>query len=115
MNLRNIKTTVIEREKLVDYLLSPFHSKGRGKAEFFHTLGYDQFSWRSLERDIRALGSRDLVYVEDTSYGSKYVADGEIVGPNGRTAWVRTVWIVYFGTDVLKFLTAYPQGKANDH
>jgi len=117
MDYRSFTDVVIERQKLLDYLLSPTHNVGQCKAEFFQLLGYHQLTWMVLERDIRGLLVPDveLVPAGDTSHGVKYTVSGQLVGPNGRAARVLTVWIVRPAHSVLRFVTAYPEGAANEH
>jgi hypothetical protein len=35
------KTTVIAREKLLDYILNPAHPDGKSKARYLQEIGYD--------------------------------------------------------------------------
>ena len=39
---------VVSQEKLVGYLLSPFHPMGRHKARFFRQLGYTAANWQAF-------------------------------------------------------------------
>jgi len=41
LKLPNAERGVVEREKIVDYLLNPTHPDNGGKAEFFFSLGFD--------------------------------------------------------------------------
>lgn len=110
MDVREFDDIVIERQKILDYLLSPVHHIGQYKAEFFLALGYHQLVWRTLEHDIRALLQEELVHAGETPHGIKFTAKGCITGPNGRSARILTVWIVQPGHNVLRFVTAYPEG-----
>ena len=111
MDIRDIRAIIIQKEKILDYLLSPVHSKGQGKAEFFGSLGYHQLLWRTLEHDIRNLAPDNLIEAGANEYGVKFIAKGIIVGPNGKSARILTVWMVYFGDDVLKFITLIRREK----
>ena len=42
-------------------------------------------------------------------HGRKYIVEGRIETPGGRTPLVRTVWIVDQGFDTPRLVTAYPQ------
>jgi hypothetical protein len=42
MKLPNADKLVIEREKIVDYLLNPTHRFGGSKARFFDRFGFDR-------------------------------------------------------------------------
>lgn len=52
MPLRNAHLAVVERHKVVDYLLNPSHPDNGGKAQFFESLA---FSLDDPERLIEAL------------------------------------------------------------
>ena len=104
---------VIERRKILEYLLSPTHHVGQYKAEFFRSLGYHQLKWSVLERDIRGLLAGNPNHAGRTIHGAKYTLSGKITGPNGKSAWILTVWIVHPATNVLRFVTAYPEGRAD--
>ncbi|MFW6193616.1 MAG: DUF6883 domain-containing protein [Gemmatimonadota bacterium] len=43
-----------------------------------------------------------------TRHGMKYVVDGELTTPDGRTARIRTVWIAQPGNPRPRLVTAYP-------
>jgi hypothetical protein len=45
----------------------------------------------------------------ETVHGKKYIVDGAIETPSGKTPVVRTVWIVDEGSDVPRLVTAYPR------
>jgi hypothetical protein len=103
----------VEPAKVQDYLLSREHSVGRFKAAFFASLGYDAARWQELEADLRNLAQSAEARLGDrTRYGQKYEIDGTLIGPRGKSASVRTVWIVRFGEEVPRFVTAFPGGRA---
>jgi hypothetical protein len=109
MDILNFRAVVIERRKILDYLLSPIHHVGQYKAEFFQSLGYHQLVWKVLERDIRDLLKGQLLRGGETPHGTKYTLSGWIIGPNGKSARILTVWIVPPAHNVLRFVTAYPE------
>ncbi|HTR00715.1 MAG TPA: hypothetical protein VMH83_12015 [Candidatus Acidoferrum sp.] len=109
MDIRAFDVVLVERHKILDYLLSPVHTVGQFKAEFFQSLGYHQLLWRLLERDLRGVLANGLQAAGESDFGTKYTASGLITGPNGKQAWVLTVWIVQPATNVLRFVTAYPE------
>ena len=58
---------------------------------------------------LRELAARFPVAKESASrHGVKYVVDGALRTPVGKTLTVRTVWIVDQGSDTPRFVTAYP-------
>ena len=100
---------VIERRKLVLYLLNLDHPTGSAKAKFF--LGHG-FSVESPERLAAALLSHtqqvdpDVRRVGDAV---KLVFTGPIRTPNGTTPFVRSVWQQDRGRGDARLLTAYPR------
>ncbi|MEM2126510.1 MAG: hypothetical protein QXQ53_08960 [Candidatus Methanosuratincola sp.] len=109
MKLPHAEHAQIEARKIRDYLLSPTHPLGRFKAAFFRTLGYTQENWERLVQDLKEQHLvLDVKEVEETAYGRKYSIEGPLVGPNGRSALVVSVWIVEEGEEVPRFVTAYP-------
>ncbi len=47
-----------------------------------------------------------------TFYGQKYEILGTLTGPNGNTAWVRTIWIILTGETGPRLVTLIPAEKA---
>ena len=45
---------------------------------------------------------------QPSEFGTKYEIRATIVGPTGRQAVIRTVWIVNVGEDRPRFITAFP-------
>jgi hypothetical protein len=107
-NIPNAESALIDRRKLSEYLLARSHPVGRGKARFFERLGFSADDPDALEAALRALVVNPAaVSQEDTGFGTKYIADGQLRGAGGA-AFVRTVWIVDAGAETPRFVTAYP-------
>jgi Domain of unknown function (DUF6883) len=107
----NADRAVIEPAKLRGYLLSRTHPIGRFKAPFFQALGYSSEDWRQLEADLRSQHlPKEAAADEPTPYGRKFVIRATLVGPNGTSAVLVTVWVVRAGEDFARFVTAYPEG-----
>jgi hypothetical protein len=101
---------VIPLEKLRDYILSPTHPDGRGKAAFLGRLGYHQADWRRLEADLRRqILTREARSAAQSPWGLKYEILGPLTGPNGTTAWVRSIWIVPAGETTPRLVTLIPE------
>jgi hypothetical protein len=99
---------VIEPAKVRDYLLSREHPVGRFKAVFFESLGYSAEAWQQLEADLRTLAAAGEASLGDrTKYGQKYEVHGTVSGPSGRSARAVTAWIVRWGEDAPRFVTAF--------
>jgi len=99
----------VPRRKLLDYLLSPSHPVGKGKAAFFHQHGFDESSVADLEIGLLAIArSEEAVRMEETPYGQKFTVDGILEAPGGRSVRLRTVWILETGSRAPRFVTAFP-------
>jgi fructoselysine-6-P-deglycase FrlB-like protein len=100
---------VIDRAKVVDYLLSESHPVGRFKSVFFTALGYSEAAWEVLAADLqRHATDNEAVATEATQYGQKYEVRGSLKAPTGRTVVVITVWIILHGEHSPRFVTAFP-------
>jgi hypothetical protein len=103
---------IITPEKLRDYLLSPTHPDGHGKAEYLARLGYSQAEWRQLEADLRDQHlSREAEPSRPSPYGKKYEILGPLTGPNGASAWVRTIWIILTSEKQARLVTLIPEER----
>jgi hypothetical protein len=114
MILPNADSLIVAEEKVVNYLLNPEHPDGAPKAQFFRMLGFETEQWKILATGLRDVG-RSSPVVKDVSspHGHKYIVDGELVGPNGTVAWVRTVWIIDRGEQTPRLVTAYPAMRSH--
>ena len=110
MKLPNAAKAVVEREKVAGYLLNPAHPDNGGKAQFFLGLGFQRDDWRPLAAAFRKLvEGQSAAKSMDSPHGRKYIVDGQIETPSGKTPLLRTVWIVDRGFDTPRLVTAYPQ------
>ena len=101
---------VLDVAKIRNYLLSHGHPVGGMKAAFFREMGYEPGDWRMLEADLLALASQASLEVgRFDEYGCRYQQRGVLIGPNGHSARVVTVWIRRTGESALRFVTAYPE------
>lgn len=109
MILPNASSAIVSEDKIVEYLLNPMHPDGGPKAIFFLSLGYNIDNWKALADDLFDMALRTPVssWVE-SDYGTKYIIEGYITGPNDRVADIRSVWIVDDGNDAPRLVTAYP-------
>ncbi len=106
------ESAVIEPIKLRDYLLSMDHPQGRSKAVFLAVLGYERENWGQLATDIRTqILPLEARHTADSPWGSKYEILGLLKGPNGREAWVQTVWMVPHGKTGARLVTLVPGKK----
>lgn len=110
--LSNAHLALVERKKIVEYLLNAAHPDNGGKARFFIAHGFQPEDWEQL-----ALALRNLILVSsasrsvETAHGTKHIVDGAIQTPLGTTPWVRTVWIVDGEDATPRLVTAYPHER----
>lgn len=115
MKLPNSRLALIDREKVTEYLLNPEHPDNGGKAAFFVALGFSSDGWETLVDALCKLTLTAPVTREmETVHGIKYIVEGEIKGPLGKTASVRTIWIVDAETSFPRLVTAYPYGRRDE-
>jgi hypothetical protein len=112
VQLPGAEQAIVEPGKVRDYLLSPEHPVGRGKARFFTALGFRRAEWPALQTALRQLACEGEASLgEATAFGQKYRVRGTIQGPTGRIAVVESAWIILAGEDVPRLVTAFPGGS----
>ena len=112
MTLPNAERAIVPWSKVVAYLLSPTHPRGRHKARFFARFGFAQDRYDVFAAALREHAMRsDVVEVTDTPLGTRYTVEGPIVSPDGRNPNVRVVWFTERGEAVPTLVTAYPLQK----
>lgn len=116
MKLPNAHLAIVDREKIVDYLLNPAHPDNGGKAKFFVGLGFTVEQWQVFAGAVRTLAtSFEVMEYVESPHGIKYIVIGQIETASGRSPSIRTVWIVDKGNDKPRLITAYPgKEKRND-
>ena len=98
----------VDRNKILDYLLSVSHPDGQSKAAFFRRFGFKLEEWEVLADALKTLGvSNPVVAVVTSPYGVRYTVDGPLPTPDGRMPMVRTVWIAEPGSPP-RLITAHP-------
>lgn len=99
----------VPQSKLKDYLLSETHVVGRSKAKFFRMFGFDETNIDVLEHGLVEIAqTRDVKDELSSPHGKKYVIDGTLMTPIGKSVKIETVWIIDKGQDKPRFITAYP-------
>ena len=79
MKLRNAHLAVIDRSKVLDYLLNEAHADNGGKARFFALLGYSREDPERLMKDLRDVAEHgEVVSSAESVHGEKYVVDGSL-------------------------------------
>lgn len=109
VKLPNAENAVVEREKVVNYLLDPTHPDNGGKADFFTRLGFTSAQWDIFAAALTALAvESEVVNHSSSSHGRKFVLAGQIRSLGGKSPWVQSIWIVDNGRDTARLVTAYP-------
>jgi hypothetical protein len=111
VKLRNAHLAVVERHKIVDYLLNSAHPDNGGKARFFESLGFSVDATDLLIAALREIAQTgEVVESVETSHGEKYVVDGSLSSQteSSHSRIARTVWIIDRGLEEPRLVTAYP-------
>jgi hypothetical protein len=112
MKLPNADLVKVEREKIAEYLLNREHPDNGGKADFFIALGFRRDDWELLAGSFRRLAiTYSVSQSMESVHGMKYIIDGAIETPTGKTPMVRTIWFIDSGETIPRLVTAYPQER----
>ncbi len=100
-------TATIAKEKISDYLLK--WQPDNDKSKFLELAGYRSKDWQRLVDDIRTqILPADAEIVRKTPYGDLFRIRNELIGPNGVTLRVVTVWMQEYVSGETKFITLFP-------
>lgn len=111
MKLPYRKNAIVPRQKLTEYLLSLTHEKGKSKAKFFRSIGFDESNLEKLEKSLLKIAKSNSVQKVDKAKSNiliKYVIDGFIDAPNGKRYKIRTIWGIRVDNKIPRFITAIP-------
>ena len=98
---------LIAKEKITGYLLA--WRPENDKSQFLALAGYTIAQPDRLADDIRTqLLPLDAQLEETTEYGRKFRISGALIGPNGLTLHVETIWMIESVSGETKFVTLYP-------
>lgn len=107
MRLPFLESAVVEERKITSYLLSDENSEG--KSAFFAAFGFTPERWELLRDALLEHAATHEVYLRvNSQYGAKYIIEGALQTPIGRTPQVRSVWILENGLSAPRLVTAYP-------
>jgi hypothetical protein len=97
----------IAKEKLTDYLLK--WQPDNDKSKFMALAGYTLSQWKRLEHDIRTqILSGDAALARKTPYGDLFRIRGDLIGPNGVSLRVVTIWMTEHVSGETKLITLFP-------
>lgn len=100
----------IAYEKLIQYLLAL--RKRNDKSQWLAQAGYSLENWQVLENDLRnQILSVDATLIEKTEYGRMYEIRRNLIGPNGKSLPVCTIWLTETATGSTKLITMYPDKR----
>ena len=86
MKLPNLEAAVVPEEKIIGYLLSATHRDGRHKAAFFLSFGFAAGAPETLRAALlNHAAEHEVSKAESTPFGTRYVVEGTIETPLGRT------------------------------
>lgn len=109
MKLPNLDQAEIPKEKITNYLLSIAHRDGRHKATFFMQYGFSPENWAALAEALRRhAADNEIMKIEQTPFGTRYIIEGPLSTPDGRNPLVRVVWFVEHNEVIPRLATAYP-------
>ncbi len=112
MKVPNYQNANVSQRKLVGYLLSISHPHGRHKEAFFRSFGFSPEAWEGLAQALmKHAAEHDLVKIEDSPFGKRYIIEGGLETPDGRSPLVRAVWFIETDESAPRFVTAYPLGR----
>jgi hypothetical protein len=98
----------VDIAKLRDYSLNPAHDVGKHKARVFRSalgLTLDDAEWLRAQVLQAALAGA-AVAGPPSPFGQKYVLDFTLTH-EGRSATLRTAWIIEYGTDFPRLTSCY--------
>lgn len=115
MKVPNLENAEVPAAKIANYLLSESHPDGKHKARFFQAVGFLLDDCGTLEQALlKHLAEHEVAKVEATTFGTRYVVEGIIEAPDGRTPLLRTVWFIRNEEEVPQFVSAYPLRRRED-
>ncbi len=108
MKLPSPDRAIVPIEKLTEYSLNPSHSEGRHKAIVFKSaLGITRENAEVLlEVLYRVVRTHEAIVSSRIRYGQKYIIEFEMTHA-GKTAIVRSAWIVRNGEDFPRLTSCY--------
>lgn len=109
MKLPNLEQALISEAKIVRYLLSETHPKGKSKAAFFLRFGFSVAEWEVMKVALlEHVTAYEVVEITEMPFGVNYVIEGEISTPDERNPKIRVVWCIETDSDMPHLVTAYP-------
>jgi hypothetical protein len=109
--LRLPDRTIIAPEKLTHYFLK--WQVENDKSKFLEHAGYTLENWQQLEHDIRSqILPVEAKLVRKTRYGDMLKIHGTLVGPNGVSLKIVTIWMMEYKSQQTKLITLFLDKEA---
>lgn len=109
MRLPNHKLAVVPESKIIDYLLSKSHPKGKIKSAFFTSFGFRADEWQIFAAALIVhAAENEVANAVMTERGRYYAVEGPLTTPDGRDPLIRSVWAIELNSPVPRLVTAYP-------
>lgn len=102
----------VPKAKIVLYLLNPEHRRGKSKARFFVSRGFNVEHWEDMAGALRRHAAENEIAKEETTpLGVRVVVEGGMAMSDGTVAEVRSIWFIEHGEPIPRLVTAYPLPK----
>lgn len=109
MKIPEAHNAVVERARIVDYLINMRFPDNRERASFFRRMGFHDENWADLSVALRrVIHCTEIGETIETHHGTKYIVKGALSGLDG-TFSICTVWVIERAGNPPRFVTAYPQ------
>jgi hypothetical protein len=107
--LPNADKAIVERDKILSYLMNVKHRIGASKAHFFSSFGFSAEKWEQLAKALLVPGqTHEVKRVREIGFGPRYEIEGALKTPDGRTPFIRSAWQFDKGAVAPRLITAYP-------
>lgn len=109
MKIHRLEIPLAKAEYLLNYTTEP--GEGGDKRKFWREImGFH--SAELLQATLQAEVSLEMLQLKSqNAFGELYQARVTITGPSGKSFRIRTNWIVRFGEDIARFVTAFPERR----
>ena len=99
--------SIVSPEKITEYLLK--WQPDNDKSQFLARAGYSSDNWKRLLEDIRTqILPMEAELMRKTDYGDLFRIRGKLLGPNGVSLGVITIWMAEYASRQTKFITLFP-------
>ncbi len=111
MKLPNYQQAIVPQKKITQYLLSLTHPDGKSKAKFFLKFSFTPDAWEIMASAfMKHIADHELVKIEPSPFGTRYVIECELITPDGRNPCVRSIWFIAIEDEdhIPQLVSAYP-------